>query len=170
MATCQQGPGTGPGPEAGWVEVCATLCLAPGKSLGGVWGTLSTGTGVGDVGVSGAMALSAGPVQQGRAWAAGSVPAPEPRIPPAVTGCSGQRVLGFLPGGARALTSKSPVHRGRPLRGPRGFAEPCVCPEIERGKMINAATFLGKLLFGTQRHCCALRCRWTARFWSPGSQ
>lgn len=34
MATCQQGQGAAPGTEAGWVGVCATLCLAHGKSLG----------------------------------------------------------------------------------------------------------------------------------------
>lgn len=36
-------------------------------------------------------------------------------------------------------------------------------------RMINAAAFLAKLLFGTQRHCCALHCHWTVGFWSPGS-
>lgn len=131
--------------ERAWVE-SGELCPQGRCSRGG-WGrrALSEGVSVGS-----GLCPQAGAA--GRAWAGGSVLALEPRMPPAVTGCSGQRVLTSLPGGARARTSKSPVAQGAT---PEALLNLVYVLRWRGARVINAATSLGKLLFETASLLCS---------------
>lgn len=119
MATCQQGQGAAPDTEAGWVGVCATLCLAQGKSLG--W------RGFGN--------CPEGRERQEEQLGGSRLLIPAQEAP--VTGCSQQQTLTSLRCRGQGFASGTSYSTGEGPATPEGFGalgEPYLYPEMMRGK------------------------------------